>query len=182
MKIVMIVFGGIAFIFFVVGIGLFVIWGLLPKVNQPEFNKPTGGVVASGKAFATGYCPENSKLEGGLFDVKGKRLVTLQQYLEGKSTYVSVAMDSALFKQYPYGSVVHIPELDAKFNSGKPIEFRFVDTGGSFTGTSTHPLDHQKKPRGLTAIDIANDCNYMYHGWGNLSVTINMEGSKPASP
>lgn len=174
MKIVAIIVGIIAFFIFIFGLVVFIVWGQLARLFTPSFNQSTGGVVVAGQTYATAYCPKKS--EGGLNDRTGKPLQTLQQYLSGSAPYVSVAMDSALNKQYPYGTVIHIPALEKKYNGGKPIEFHFVDTGGSFIGTDRHPLDGQAKPRGLTAIDIATDCKFMKQEWQNMSVSLVFPG------
>lgn len=93
----------------------------------------------SGQRFdarGTGYYPDASALEGGFKDRQGKPLATLQDFLSGKSNYVSVAMDS---KTFPYGTKLRIPELEAKY--GRAIEFRVVDTGGAFKGKGTSRID-----------------------------------------
>ena len=87
-------------------------------------------------ARGTGYYPDSSALEGGFFDRRGKRLTTLQQYLDGDAAYVSVAMDSKVF---PYGTKLRIRELERKY--GRSIEFRVVDTGGAFKGKWTSRID-----------------------------------------
>lgn len=89
---------------------------------------------------ATGYTPENTAMEGGPQDRYGKPLQTLQQFLSGKSQYVSAAMDEKL------GAVkrkICSPELNAAF--GKALKLYVVDTGQAFTG------------RGWARIDVAND-------------------------
>src|ERR1700757_1443285 len=91
-------------------------------------------------AYATGYYPDNSKMEGGFYDRGGKdahrktwkahRLCTLQDFLEGNAHYVSVAMDREL--KIPYWTKVRIPEIEKKY--GRSILFQVVDTGDHFTG------------------------------------------------
>jgi 3D (Asp-Asp-Asp) domain-containing protein len=93
----------------------------------------TGSFTSKG----TGYYPSSSALEGGFVDRKGAKLRTLQQFLAGQASYVSVAMDSNAF---PYGQHLRIKELEEKY--GRAIDFRVVDTGGAFRG------------RGRTRIDI----------------------------
>ncbi|HVE86690.1 MAG TPA: hypothetical protein VND93_27720 [Myxococcales bacterium] len=100
---------------------------------------PAAAGAPQGQGFTakgTGYFPENSKMEGGFLDRKGKPLHTLQDFLSGKAPYVSVAMDS---KAFPYGTKLRIPELEKKY--GRPIEFRVVDTGGAFKGKGTSRID-----------------------------------------
>jgi 3D (Asp-Asp-Asp) domain-containing protein len=95
--------------------------------------------AATGETFrskGTGYYPSSSSLEGGFVDRKGAKLRTLQQYLNGQATYVSVAMDTNAFA---YGQKLRIKELEAKY--GKQIEFRVVDTGGAFRGKGRAKID-----------------------------------------
>lgn len=106
---------------------------LAPQVGAPGAGTPTGTQYS---ARGTGYYPDNSAMEGGYFDRKGKPLNTLQAYLRGDAPFVSVAMDS---KAFPYGTKLRIPELEAKY--GRPIEFRVVDTGGAFKGRGTSRID-----------------------------------------
>jgi len=152
-----------------------------PAEISAPLDSAVSGTIIEGRVaknvLATAYCPENSAQEGGLNDEKKVPLKTLQDYLQRKpnTTYVSVAMDVALRQQgYPYGTKLRIPELEQKFNNGHYIEFRLVDNGGCFNGTAKCG-DGQKKPRGLTMIDIANSCDYMDHGWQNLTVTLIFE-------
>src|SRR5438067_2492386 len=68
-------------------------------------------VSSSFTARGTGYYPDGSALEGGFVDRKGVGLKTLQQFLAGSATYVSVAMDVNAFK---YGQRLRIHELETK--------------------------------------------------------------------
>lgn len=93
-----------------------------------------------GKAYrarTTAYYPDKTKMEGGFHDRRGKPLHTLQDFLEGKADYVSVAMDK---KAFPYGTKVCLPELEEQYS--RAIPFRVVDTGGAF------------KSKGVSRIDI----------------------------
>lgn len=124
-----------------------------------------GTVVGNPKG--TGYYPHNSKMEGGYNDMLGRPLKTLQDFLDGKSKYVSVALDKnmydhiikdgreryaktgkAKYKKYltmepkiKYGDTFRIPELEKKY--GRQIVFKAVDTGGAF------------EDKGFSRIDIA---------------------------
>lgn len=135
----------------------------LPKAAAPAAVK--GTVVGTPKG--SGYYPHNSKMEGGYNDMLGKPLKTLQDFLEGKSKYVSVALDKnmyehiikdgreryaktgkAKYKKYltmepkiKYGDTFRIPELEKKH--GRQIIFKAVDTGGAFEN------------KGFSRIDIA---------------------------
>jgi 3D (Asp-Asp-Asp) domain-containing protein len=88
------------------------------------------------RAIGTGYYPDASPLEGGFVDRQDQPLRTLQDFLAGRATYVSVAMDKQAF---PYGTKLQIPELEAKY--GRPIEFRVVDTGKAFRRKGTSRID-----------------------------------------
>lgn len=87
-------------------------------------------------ATATSYYPDPSALEGGFVDERDKQLCTLQEYLAGSVSYVSVAMDKTAF---PYGTVLRIPEIENKYK--RYIEFRVVDTGSAFTSKGTSRID-----------------------------------------
>jgi len=107
----------------------------------PGSSSGTSGSVGnpSGTRYSskgTGYYPHNSALEGGFKDRRGAPLKTLQDFLAGRSNYVSVAMDSNAF---PYGTKLRIPELERKY--GRVIEFRVVDTGGAFKNKGTSRID-----------------------------------------
>lgn len=113
--------------------------------SEPLPKPKPGGPQGEFRSRGTGYFPENSAMEGGFKDRKGKDLQTLQDFLSGKSKYVSVAMDKNA--GIPYGKALHIKELDAKYADqlkklGKEhIDFRVVDTGGAFTNRGTSRID-----------------------------------------
>ena len=115
------------------------------RKTEPLPTPKPGGPSGTFKSKGTGYFPENSAMEGGFKDRKGKSLQTLQDYLSGKSKYVSVAMDKNA--KIPYGKGLHIAELDKKYAAelkklGKEhIDFRVVDTGGAFTNKGTSRID-----------------------------------------
>jgi 3D (Asp-Asp-Asp) domain-containing protein len=88
-------------------------------------------------AKGTGYFPDSSTLEGGFKDIRDNPLNTLQDFLQGRAKFVSVAMDENLHIRY--GTKIRIPELDKKF--GKPIEFRVVDIGGDLKGKGHRRVD-----------------------------------------
>lgn len=112
------------------------------KVTQNN-SKIEGKVVGHPKA--TGYYPHNSKMEGGFKDKVGKPLKTLQDFLDGSASYVSIAIDKNLYKNgtVKYGDSFRIPEMEKKY--GKKIIFKAVDTGGAFTD------------KGFSRIDICTD-------------------------
>jgi hypothetical protein len=106
---------------------------------SPSFGTPGQSRFSGGQAQArgTGYYPDSSAMEGGYVDRKGKKLNTLQDFLEGRAPYVSVAMDHTC--GIPYGQPLRIAELEKKY--GRPIPFRVVDTGGAFKGRGTGRID-----------------------------------------
>jgi hypothetical protein len=94
------------------------------------------------EAKGTGYRPVPG--EGGPTDRLGKPLSTLQDFLEGKSDHVSVAMDS---KAFPYDSTLNCKQLDEQYADRLKqlgvdhIPFKVVDTGGDFKNTGTSRID-----------------------------------------
>lgn len=83
----------------------------------------------------TGYFPppkwwykskNEAKMEGWSRDKTGKPLYTLEQYLQWKAPYVSIAGH----KSIPYGTRVRLANLEAQY--GRPIECRVVDTWSAF--------------------------------------------------
>jgi len=100
-----------------------------------------GGGQVAGKTRGSGYYPHNSAMEGGYKDMRGKKLHTLQDFLKGKSPYVSIALDKNLYKKgsVKYGDTFRIPELEKKY--GRPIVFKAVDTGGAFTNKGFSRVD-----------------------------------------
>lgn len=122
------------------------------KSGKPDpMNPAPGGPTGVHQSKGTGYFPSNSKMEGGFNDRKGNKLATLQDFLEGKSKYVSVAMDKN--QKIPYGKGVHIKEFDKKYAEqlkamGKEhIDFRVTDTGGAFTNKGTGRIDVATRDR-----------------------------------
>lgn len=116
---------------------------LLSLVFVPEsFAKCIPGKVKNYKSkfrsYRTGYFPHHSKMQGGYKDRIGRRLRTLQRYLQGKDEYVSVAMDHT-DKRYPYGTILRIPAIEKVF--GRCIKFKVVDTGGRFVGRGSAKID-----------------------------------------
>jgi hypothetical protein len=90
--------------------------------------------------FQAGMSKREKQMEGGVKDRRGNPLYSLEDFLEGKASYVSLACDSAGGKPGNrdefkiYGYEVRIPEVDKKMGAEKPILFRLVDTGGKFKG------------------------------------------------
>lgn len=107
-----------------------------PLTDTPDQCARMGTQSYSYAARGTGYYPSSSSIEGGFTDRLGRPLQTLQAYLAGNASYVSVAMDSTAF---PYGTELCIPELEEKY--GQQIVFKVVDTGGAFSGMGTSRID-----------------------------------------
>ncbi len=90
--------------------------------------------------FQAAMRKREKRMEGGVKDRRDKPLYSLEDFLEGKASYVSLACDSTggppgnrdEFKVYGYE--VRIPQIDKKMGAEKPILFRLVDTGGRFRG------------------------------------------------
>jgi hypothetical protein len=86
---------------------------------------------------------------------------TLQQYIEGQSSYVTIAMDTPFSDHLKplamqglstkgQGVRVRIPELERRFTNGKPIIFRVEDTGNSFW----YNVDHYKDSGGNVPLKV----------------------------
>ncbi|XP_046381018.1 uncharacterized protein LOC124152217 isoform X1 [Haliotis rufescens] len=117
--------------------------------NYVNVQTCSGGSVTSGggsldcagghrySARGTAYYPANNALEGGFVDMRGARLRTLQQYLAGSASYVSVAMDN--HAGIAYGTAICIPEMNHRYN--KHIVFKVVDTGSAFSGKGHGRID-----------------------------------------
>ncbi|KAG6800338.1 hypothetical protein HZU73_04334 [Apis mellifera caucasica] len=71
----------------------------------------------------TAYYPVfDSDNESDYLDVKMKKLRTLQDFLDGRTEFVTVSMD--LDSGIPYGTKLCIPELNAKFLRQIPLQAR----------------------------------------------------------
>ncbi|XP_053396799.1 uncharacterized protein LOC128556280 [Mercenaria mercenaria] len=79
-------------------------------------------------ATGTGYYPSSSAIEGGFVDMRDQPLGTLQDYLAGRSSIVTVAMDN--HAGIAYDTPVCIPEMNHRY--GRFIDFRVRDTGSAF--------------------------------------------------
>ena len=69
-------------------------------------------------ARGSAYFPASSRMEGGFTDRRGSALNTLQDFLEGRAKYVSVAMDKHL-----------------------PLKYGVVDTGDAFDNKRFSRID-----------------------------------------
>lgn len=89
--------------------------------------------------FQEGLTERQQRMEGGKNDRRGKPLCTLEDYLEGKAPYVSLACDyrggppSNTEEFRIYGYKVEMPKVAERFGRST-IEFRLVDTGKNFHG------------------------------------------------
>nr|CAD7614717.1 unnamed protein product [Timema genevievae] len=86
----------------------------------------------------TAYYPDySSEEEAGYLDSRGKQLRTLQEFLDGRSDYVTAAMDSEL--GVTYGRAVCIPELNQHF--GRPVRVEVRDTDSDMAGAGAARID-----------------------------------------
>uniref|UniRef100_A0ABD2X2L8 Uncharacterized protein n=1 Tax=Trichogramma kaykai TaxID=54128 RepID=A0ABD2X2L8_9HYME len=86
----------------------------------------------------TAYYPDfMSEDESDYLDSRGKKLRTLQEFLDGRASFVTVAMDEVF--RLKYGSVVCIPELNEHF--GKMIPLQVRDHGPNLIGKGYSRLD-----------------------------------------
>ncbi|CAG9770432.1 unnamed protein product [Ceutorhynchus assimilis] len=85
-------------------------------------------LTCKGKTFRnvslTAYYPDytDSDNEYGYRDKKGRKLMTLQDYLDDRTEYVTLGMDEKL--GIPYGTKVCIPELNEHFGHRIRLEVR----------------------------------------------------------
>ena len=100
----------------------------LPKVNEVFSSNVT--YYAPGK----GRTAQEKAIESGIQDKKGKIINTLEDYLEGKSNFVSVAMDG----RFTYGT--KLTNENFKYEN-KLIPFEIRDTGGAFTNAGGSKID-----------------------------------------
>ncbi len=105
------------------------------------------------RSVRSGYFPDHSEMEGGFKDRIGKPLHTLQDYLSGKATEVSVAMDHT-DSRIPYGTLIRIPAVEIALK--RCIKFRVVDTGGRFVGRGLKKIDLCNKTEAQTFLDFNN--------------------------
>ncbi|XP_015178133.1 PREDICTED: uncharacterized protein LOC107067283 isoform X1 [Polistes dominula] len=79
----------------------------------------------------TAYYPEYlSDNEIDYLDIRGKKLKTLQDYIDGRETYVTASMD-LLGTNLKYGSHLCIPELNEHFGRRIPLQARDYDSNMS---------------------------------------------------
>ena len=95
-------------------------------------------IKKSHTGVATLYTTENTAMEGGPLDRCGRKLNTLDDYMNWKANEVSVAMDRLAL---PYGTLIRIPAIEKRLNVADPIPFRIVDTGSAFQGKGLSRLD-----------------------------------------
>lgn len=95
-------------------------------------------MVKQFNTFITWYSPGKGdiNMEGGVLDRKGAPVYTLEQYLAGKTPYVTVAMDS---RSFPYGTT--LTNNLFRDTKGNLIPFRVTDTGSAFIGAGTSKMD-----------------------------------------
>lgn len=111
------------------------------------------------QSYKTGYYPHDSSMEGGYVDRVGNPLHTLQNYLRGRSPYVSVSMDK-YDTRFPYGAILRIPDLERAY--GRCILFKVVDTGGNFEGQRERKIDICHDSESHTIQPIHNGWSQIY--------------------
>ncbi|XP_011300884.1 uncharacterized protein [Fopius arisanus] len=100
----------------------------LKCVGRPHYN-----------VSLTAYFPDyESDNENDYLDVRGKKLRNLQDFIDGRSEYVTAAMD--MIPEVPYGTHLCIPELNEHF--GRQIHIQVRDYGGNL------------KDQGFSQVDI----------------------------
>lgn len=112
-------------------------WVYAPHIGRSS-DSDMGPVLTTHQSVATLYTTENTAIEGGPKDRCGRPLRTLDDYLNGRAEYVSVAMDRMALQ---YGTLIRIPEIEKRFNLNFPIPFKIVDTGSAFIGKGLSRLD-----------------------------------------
>ncbi|XP_058794263.1 uncharacterized protein LOC131665978 [Phymastichus coffea] len=71
----------------------------------------------------TAYYPDfTSENESDYLDSRGKKLRALQDFIDGRAEYVTVAMDH--IEKLPYGSTICVPELNEHFRRMIPLQVR----------------------------------------------------------
>ncbi|XP_018336436.1 uncharacterized protein LOC108744947 isoform X2 [Agrilus planipennis] len=75
--------------------------------------------------------------EEDIKDDNGQTLQTLQDYLDDRADFVTLAMDKKL--KLPYGTPVCIPELNEHF--GHKIRFEIRDSGSDLDNMGFHRVD-----------------------------------------
>src|ERR1044072_5859908 len=92
------------------------------NVIRKAYYQATGARII--QVRLTEYFPKNTAMEGGLLDHKGHTLNTLDDYLDGRVGWVSLARDylggppANAWEFKTYGYRVHLPEICAKLGVG----------------------------------------------------------------
>lgn len=111
----------------------------------------------------TAYAPVAA--EGGSKDRAGCRIYTLDDFLSGRSKFVTTAIHKVMFKYLPYGTYVRIPELEKAYNHGNVIWFMTNDTGVNLPHVIDIPRTNTKDEfdnainQRLTVIPVAEGGN-----------------------
>jgi hypothetical protein len=109
---------------------------LTPGVNFSSkityyYGKP---LVKGHMVLVNGKMVDEATLEGGGLDAQKNKINTIEDYLEGKATYVTIAMDKQYIGRY-------FTNADFRDYNGKLIRFKCTDTGGAFNGMGTSKID-----------------------------------------
>ncbi|XP_012282591.1 uncharacterized protein LOC105700904 isoform X2 [Orussus abietinus] len=116
---------------------------LLVALGQADVNVVNGmDLKCTGRprynVSLTAYYPiYDSPNSSDYLDIRGKKLRSLQDYIDGRGEYVTGAMDSSL--NLVYGTPICIPELNEHFGRQIPIQVR--DRGSNLDGKEFSRLD-----------------------------------------
>ncbi|XP_014205184.1 uncharacterized protein LOC106637068 [Copidosoma floridanum] len=89
-------------------------------------------------ATLAAYYPDfDSEFESDYLDAKGKKLRTLQDFIDGRAEFVTVAMDNV--PKLKYGEKVCVPELNEHF--GRVINLQIRDYNMDLQGKGYTRLD-----------------------------------------
>jgi hypothetical protein len=91
-------------------------------------------LVKGHMVLVNGKMVDEATLEGGGLDAQKNKINTIEDYLEGKADYVTIAMDKPYIGRY-------FTNADFRDSNGKLIRFKCTDTGGAFYGMGTSKID-----------------------------------------
>ncbi|KAJ3658748.1 hypothetical protein Zmor_010469 [Zophobas morio] len=120
---------------------LFVLFNLILSINtlfDNEINLECKGKNIRNVTL-TAYYPDynDDEHDSGYLDIKGKNLRTLQDYLDNRADFVTLAMDENL--DIPYGTRTCIPELNLHFGHRIILEVR--DSSSDLKGSGYKRAD-----------------------------------------
>ncbi|KAF5306992.1 hypothetical protein FQR65_LT07215 [Abscondita terminalis] len=119
------------------GVIFFIILRYGSTFENEEINSQCVGKQFRNVALAA-YFPSDEDDDDKIYsDIKGKKLRSLQEYLDNRSDYISLAMDESL--GIPYGTKVCIPEMNKHF--GYYLNFEVRDNGTDLLGMGYQRAD-----------------------------------------